>query len=191
MKRKTYLIGFCAAVILIFVGWLGHAYHDFRATFGEKISMRDIVAAEKIYSTMESSRAFWFFSMIPIVRDDFILSKAWVAAQLGDYAEALKQYRKLADGNMDAAYNAATIALAIGQVNSEKIAAEYIRILQKNPDDFRARVNLEIIKMVQEQQKQKGKSIPGDGDGQEKVKKYRPGDKDGSGRSRGNQDLRY
>jgi len=114
------------------------------------------------------------------------------------YEEAIKELRKAAGGpsklRPQAIYNAATLSLASEKETLERLAEDYIKVLGDNPDDFQAKVNLEIIRILQKQAKQQAQQQgPGDNDGKnkKKMKKYRPGDQEGQGSETGNEGMRY
>ena len=190
MKRLRYCIFLITATALATVGWLGYSYESFRINFGEHVLAGEIVVAEKIYLAWETGLAFKILEHVSFVRENGILSKAWLLVRTGDFAGAIREYSELPEASV-ALYNGATVSLVEGDKSVERLAEKYIKVLQKNPDDFQARVNLEIVRVAQEQSKQKSSSSLGKGkeDKKEGKLRYRPGDNSGGGDDR--QGFRY
>lgn len=195
MKARVALLIF--SIVLILSGWLCYSYYEAQIKFDEKVSAHDLVSAKNLLDDWEKTSAYYVLRNIPRIRQDVAFKKGWLLAQFGAYEEALKEFRKAA--NIPAflkdrsLYNATTIALAGGKESLERLAEDYVKVLAGNPDDFQAKVNLEIVRILQQQaQSQFGQK---DSSGEEKqkgkmLKKYRPGDKESSGSS-DNQGIRY
>ncbi len=136
---------------------------------------------------------------IPYIKQNIAFEKGWLLAQFGAHEEAIKEFRKAASVSSSMKsqiiYNAATLALIGGRNSIERLAEDYIKVLGENSDDFQAKVNLEIIRILQQQAKQQAQQQqkPGDGDdkGKKKMKKYQPGDKEGQGSEAPNEGVRY
>jgi len=195
MKKFICLI---TAVILLSGGFLGYSYYSLEARFDEKVSSRDLKSAKNLLENWEKTRSGWLLKNIPYVRQNIAFEKGWLLAQFGAYEEAIKELRKAAGGpsklRPQAIYNAATLSLASEKETLERLAEDYIKVLGDNPDDFQAKVNLEIIRILQKQAKQQAQQQgPGDNDGKnkKKMKKYRPGDQEGQGSETGNEGMRY
>lgn len=177
------------SLLLIFGGWLGYNYSSFQIKFCEKISAKEWGIAENILDEWENTKSHWFLKNVPRLQQEFSFQKGWILAQRGDYDGAMKEFPS------SSLYNAATLSLAEylaggGRESLEKLAEDYTKVLGDNPDDFQAKINLEIVRLLQEQAK---KQISQGKDGQKKgIKKFRPGDKDSDGSVKPeNQGLRY
>ncbi len=196
MKKIICLI---AAIILLSGGWLGYSYQKFQIEFADKISAQDLKSAADSLNLLENSlnpwektKAGWILNSIPRVKKDIAFKKGWLLSRLGDSEGAIKEFRKA--GGSEAIYNAATLALAGGRESLERLAEDYIKVLGENPDDFQAKVNLEIIRILQNQAKQQmQQQSPGDGDSKnkKKMKKYQPGDKENQGSQSEGEGIRY
>ncbi len=196
MKKIICLI---AAIILLSGGFLGYSYYSFQAQFDEKISSRDLKSAKNLLEDWEKTRSHWLLKNIPYVKQNIAFEKGWLLAQFGAYEEAIKELRKAANVpsalRPRAIYNAATLALMGGQESIERLAEDYIKVLGENPDDFQAKVNLEIIRILQNQAKQQmqqqGPGDNGKDKDKKKMKKYQPGDKESQGSETKNEGVRY
>ena len=195
MKKFICLI---AAIVLLSGGLLGYSYYSFQIKIDEKISSRDLKSAKNLLENWEKTRSHWLLKNIPYVKQNIAFEKGWLLAQFGAYEEAIKELRKAASVpsalRPQAIYNAATLALVGGRESIERLAEDYIKVLGENPDDFQAKVNLEIIRILQNQAKQQTQQQgPGEGDGKnkKKMKKYQPGDKESQGSETGNEGVRY
>jgi hypothetical protein len=196
MKTKSGYLVFCSIFLIGFVlavfGAGNYFYGRYRLDFGEKASKNDVVGAWIVFEKWENSLVFKFSGFLPSVKEDAVLKKAWLLAQSGLYVEAAKEYRKLGGKNSDALFNAATVALAGGQESPERIIQEYTDALILDSRHFKSKINLEIL--FSEQQKNKKNSDNGEKDGEgkpDKIKKYRPGDSQGSSTPDNSGDMRY
>jgi tetratricopeptide (TPR) repeat protein len=196
-NTKVTVVFLIFSVVLIFGGWLGYSYYAAQIKFDEKVSVRDLASAKNFLDDWEKTPAFWVLRNIPRIKQEAAFKKGWLLAQFGAYEEALKEFRKAA--NIPASlkerslYNAATIALAGGKESLEQLAEDYVKVLVSDPDDFQAKVNLEIVRILQQQAQAQAGQKDGSGEGKEKgkkLRKYQPGDKEGSGGS-DNQGIRY
>ncbi|MDP1629150.1 MAG: hypothetical protein Q8L57_00865 [bacterium] len=198
MKSILKTLCLILAVGFFIGGWISCSYFDFQIKFDEKISGRDLAAAKNLLEEWEKTRTFWFLKNIPRVKQDLAFKKGWVLAQTGAFEEAIKEFRKAAGHpslGPEAIYNGATISLSGGRDSLEKLAEDYIRVLTLRPDDFQTKVNLEIIRILQNQAK-KGMPQPGsgkEGKDKNKIKQYQMSDKEGQGQESGesNQGTRY
>ncbi len=196
MKKFLCLI---TAIILLSGGWLGYHYYSFQIQFDEKISSRDLKSAKNLLEDWEKTRYYWLLKNISYVKQNIAFEKGWIAAELGAYEEAIKELRKAASIpsalKPQAIYNAATLALMGGQESIERLAEDYIKILGENPDNFQAKVNLEIIRILQNQAKQQaqqqGSGGEKDGKDKKKMKKYQPSDKEGQDSETKSEGVRY
>ncbi len=193
------IICLIAAIILLSGGLLGYSYYSFQIKIDEKISSRDLKSVKNLLETWEKTRYHWLLKNIPYVRQNIAFEKGWLSAQFGASEEAIKELRKAANIpsalRSQAIYNAATLALMEGRESIERLAEDYIKVLMENPDDFQAKINLEIVRMLQKQAKQQMQQ-QGDGDDKDskakkKMKKYQPGDKENQGSETKNEGVRY
>lgn len=180
-------------------GWLGYSYYSLQTRFDEKISAKDWKSSENILEEYEKTTACWLAKNVPRIKQELAFEKSWLLAQRGAYEEAIKELRKAANISLplknDSIYNAATLALVEGRESLERLAEDYIKVLGKNPNDFQAKVNLEIIRILQQQAKMQMPAGSRGENGQKqkaKIKKYRPGDQDRQGTpSSEEQGVRY
>jgi tetratricopeptide (TPR) repeat protein len=196
MKKIIFLI---LSFVLLAGGWLGYSYYSFQIKFDEKISAQDWKSAKNLLDNWEGARTYWLLKNIPKIKQELVFEKGWLMSQWGDYEGALKEFRKAANISAplmsQAIYNAATLALAGGRESLEKLAEDYIKVLSDNPDDFQAKVNLEIIRIYQKQAKmgmppapdEKGKKDKG----KQKIKQFRPGEEENQGTESGDEGIRY
>ena len=182
---KIWKIG-CLAIslLLIFAGCLGYSYSGFQIKLGKKISSEELSSAENILNAWEKTITFGLLKNIAYFKKEFAFQKGWLLSQRGDYAGAIKEFR------LSCLYNATTLSLADslsgkGREGLEKLAGDYIKVLTVNPNDFQAKINLEIIRILQKQAKEQNVPASGQdkGEGKKKIKVIRPGDKDGRGLS--------
>jgi tetratricopeptide (TPR) repeat protein len=179
------------SLLLIFGGWLGYNYFSFQIKLNEKISAKEWSVAENILDEWRKTKSYWLLKNIPHLCQKLTFQKGWLLAQRGNYEEALKEFRKI--DNPDALYNATTLALVGGRESLKKLIEEYIKVLRKKPDDFQAKINLEILLQEQEQEKIQ-MSRPGQNENEKKtreIKQFRP-KKESEGQSGSeNQGIRY
>ncbi len=171
------------SLLIISTGWLGYSYVVFRSNLDEKISAQEWNAAENAISEWAKTPSCWLLKNIPAIHQKISLEKGWLMAQRKDYENAIKEFKKAG-----AVYNATTVALVEGKESLERLSEDYISALKKNPDDFQAKVNLEIIRILQQQAKTQMQAQgegQGDKDGkkQKQMKKYQPGDGENKGTS--------
>ena len=197
MKAVSKIILLVLAVVFLGGGWLGYSHYSFQIRFDDKISARDLAAAKNLLEDWEKTRAFWFLKNIPQAKQELAFEKGWLLSQFGAYEEAIKEFRKVGNNfhlGSFAVYNAATLGLVGGRESMERLAEEYIRALVVKPDDFQTKVNLEIIRILQNQAK---KGMPQQGDGKEgkgkdKMKQFQMKEKEGQGtESNPDQGTRY
>ncbi len=187
-----------AAAILLSGGWLGSSYYSFQGKIEEKILSKDLKSAQNLLEDWEKKPSHWFLKNIPYIKQNISFEKGWLLSQLGAHEEAIKELRRAADISSmlrsRAIYNAATLALAGGRDSIERLAEDYIKVLGENPDDFQTKVNLEIIRILQNQAKQQMQQQgQGENEGKDKrrMKKYQPGDKENQGSESNNEGVRY
>lgn len=142
------------SLLLIFGGWLGHSYFGFQKELNSKISAKEWNVAENILDEWEKTSGYWFLKNISCVRQGLSFQRGWLLAQRGDYEKAVKEFRS------SSLYNAATLSLAEylmdkGRESLERLADDYIKVLGDSPNDFQAKVNLEIVRILQKQAKEK------------------------------------
>ncbi len=194
------------SLLLISAGWLGYSYSEFQKEFNDKISEENWSSAENAINTWEKNSASWLLKNIPYFKQKLSCEKGWLLAQNGAHEEAIKELKKATGISSHfketAMYNAATMELngylsGNSRESLEKIAEDYKNVLGENPGDFQAKVNLEIVCILQQQEKKKMQAQAGDDEnskkGKEKgtMKKFQPGDREGQGTSSGNQGIRY
>lgn len=192
------------SLMLIFCGWLGYSYYTFQIKFDEKISWREWKSAENLLGEWEKTNTHWLLNNIPRLKQEAAFQKSWLLAQRGDYEGAIKEFRKAANISSflksDALYNATTLSLSNylaggGRESLGKLAEDYTKVLQPpNSEDFKTRVNLEIVRILQQEEKARMQPAPGQGEGEKKggMKKFRPGEKDQQGNSSPeDQKIRY
>lgn len=180
--KKIILLGL--AIVFLAGGWLGYSYYSFQAKLDDKISAGELSRAKNLLEDWEKTRAFWFLKNIPQAKQELAFEKGWLLSQFGAYEEAIKEFRKVGNNfhlGSSAVYNAATLGLVGGRDSLERLADEYIRVLAAKPDDFQTKVNLEIIRILQNQAK-KGMPQQGDGKkGKDKMKQFQMKEKEGQG----------
>lgn len=171
------IICLIAAAFFLTAGWLGWHYQNFQIKFDALISAKNFSAAQDALNDWEKSKANLLLSNFSRIKQELAFKKGWLAAQSGNTEEALKEFRKAASHasslNAEAIYNAATLGLAGGRESLEKLAEDYILALKKNPNDFQTKVNLEIIRIIQNQQKQEMRSEEQSAPGKKGKKKIR------------------
>ncbi len=183
------------AVVFLAGGWLNYSYQKFQIKFGDEISAHDLKSASDTLNYWEKTKAGWVLNNIPQVKKNIAFKKGWLLSRFGDSEGAIKEFRKASDS--EAIYNATTLALIEGRDSLERLAEDYIKALGENPNDFQVKVNLEIIRILQQQAKQQAKegakNSDEEGKGKKKIKKYRPGDQENQGRSSDPEDqgIRY
>ncbi len=186
LKAASKVFLLVLSVCFLAGGWLGLSYTKFGMEFDKAVSAKDFVKAGSLVGVWEKTRAWQFLKNIPEAKQSVVFKQGWLQAQLGADEEAIREFRKAAGQSLtgaDAAYNAATISFSrLGHESLERLAKEYIGVLRIKPDDFQAKVNLEIIRILQNQAKM-GMPSPGEGEKEQKgkIKKYRPGDREAPG----------
>ena len=193
--KKIILLGL--AIVFLAGGWLSYSYYSFQAKLDDKISAGELSRAKNLLEDWEKTRAFWFLKNIPQAKQELTFEKGWLLSQFGAYEEAIKEFRKVGNNfhlGSSAVYNAATLGLLGGRESLERLADEYVRVLAAKPDDFQTKVNLEIIRILQNQAK---KGMPQQGDGKEgkgkdKMKQFQMKEKEGQGNDASpDQGVRY
>lgn len=186
MRKTMKIFLIIAAIGLIAVGLFGTPYYSFEKNLAEKISAQDLNGAKSAVENWEKSKAYWLLKNIPALKQNLAFEKGWIAAQIGDYEEAVKEFKKINSHpslKLKAAYNATTLSLLRGRESLEKLAEEYIKVLTEDSDDFQTKVNLEIIRILQNQQKQQmsGQGQGKSGQKKSKIKQFQMKDKNGEG----------
>lgn len=194
MKAVSKIILLVLVVVFLGGGWLGYSHYSFQIRFDEKISARDLAAAKNILEDWEKTRVFWFLKNIPRIKQELAFEKGWLLSQFGAYEEAIREFRKVGSNfhlGSSAVYNAATLGLVGGRESLERVAEEYIKVLTVKSDDFQSKVNLEIIRILQNQAK-KGMPQPGEGKDKGKMKQFQMKEKESQGNeSSPDQGVRY
>ncbi len=186
MRKTMRIFLIIAAIGLIAAGLFGTPYYSFEKNLAEKISAQDLNGAKSAVENWEKSKTYWLLKNIPSVKQKLAFEKGWIAAQTDNYEEAINEFKK-ANGHpslkLKAIYNAATLSLLRGRESWEKVAEEYIKVLTENSDDFQTKVNLEMIRRAQNQQKQQmsGQGNGKSGQKKSKIKQFQMKDKNGEG----------
>lgn len=189
MRKVALLI---TAVIFLIGGLLGYSYYSFQIKFNDKILFRDLSSAKNLLEDWENSFNGRILGNISSIKQNLILEKGWLLAQFGDKESAIKEFRKINEPL--AIYNAATLALIQGRDSLDRMADDYVKVLGKTPNDFQAKVNLEIVRILQQRAKKDGsQTSSGDEEGKKnsKIKRYQPGDKDSQEVGGGGGEIRY
>lgn len=176
---------FSVGVVALLVGGMliygGLSYISYSRTQEKVYSSwqnRNYVQAHQIMKDFENSFLFRGISFLPKLRDEFLYRKAWLAVALGNKEEALKQFSGLSSS--DIVGDEANFAYGTLSLNPQDLMTSiesYKKALSQNPNNFKARVNLELL--LGEKKRQEAM---GDGDGKESDKK---GDKEGDKKKKG------
>lgn len=195
MKLKAVCLLLSAA--LFAAGWVGYSYFSFQNKMEQSMAAKDLKTAGELLNGWTATPAGKIVkSILPQIKQSMTMQKGWLLAQSGDFENAAKEFRKAAETvspkTPDALFNAATIALAQGNEALERVADDLVKMLREAPNDFKGKVNLEIVKIKQNQAKQQGQSgKPGEGEKKQKIKKFRSGEKNEGPSEEQNEGLRY
>ncbi len=182
MKRALKIFLMIIAVGLIAAGLFGGPYYSFQKELAEKLSTQDLSGAKSAVESWEKSKTYWLLKNIPVIKQNLAFEKGWIAAQIGDYEEAVKEFKKANEHpslKLKSIYNTATLSLLKGREDWGKVAGEYEKALAIDSDDFQTQVNLEMLKRAQEQQKQEasGQEQSKSGQEQKRIKQFQMKDK--------------
>jgi len=181
------------SLFLFSAGCLAYSYVNFQVKFSKKILTGELGLAEDILGEWEKGITSRLLKSISRFERENAFQRGWLLSRRGDYTRAKKEFR------LSSLYNAVTLSLeeflsGKGRESLEKLAEGYVKVLGDDPDDFRAKVNLEIVRLLQKQAKEQMLSSERSGGEQKEIRKFRPGsgDEEGQGSSSpGDQELRY